>query len=909
MSILHRNSQYPHFPTIAVNDVDNRANFLSFSPRAPLTNGHDVEVPADSLDAVATPPIPNTISANVGEAPPINGISKQPLELQKEEADVNVNPPSITDESHLPIPDPVAVKPTSPLLETAPAIVQPTVSDVREETQPADPVRAAEIIEQKQQEDLAQDPTPLNGSEVALEPSLAVAPEPNPIAETAPPPASAASPTPTTQPTETSDAMDTQTSVSEPPAEIKLAEVTDHPPVPIPDGAKPELPLDPAPTPIPQADGPPAIDTSSQDQVMDDAPASLAKVSREREDDDVVDEPSAKRAKTEEDTPTSTDFKKPEQPASIVETAPAQTAKIVEGPPMTKPQQKHLLKTIGNVKRIHAAKMFLTPVDYVALNLPNYPTIVTNPMDLKTLEDNVRADKYTTVNAVVASFNQIVENSRLFNGPEHLVTAQANDMRKSFDKAMEKLPGPEVTEGHVSDKKKKIIEPGPVKIPPPRRESRSSLPGTARSPASAGSPQTFALSPEGVPLIRRDSTVDGRPKREIHRPAPKDLPYSNQKPKKKKYQWELKFCEKVLGELSKPKYQAVNYPFMTPVDPVALNIPTYHNIVKKPMDFGTMKQKLDRGEYENARDFESDARLVFQNCYKFNPPGDVIHNTGKEFEKTFDLEWSKKKEWLENNTPSSGPQSPGSSPEPEESEEEEEEGEEEEDEDQSELTKLQQHIAALSKQVELIQKKKKSPPAPSKKSSKQKPAKKESKKSAPAAPAKAEKKVSSKPKKEKVPYVTYEQKQDISMRINSLTESKMATALKIIRDNMPNLKVCKRNAVLRREKANSVMQGVQDDELELDIDELSNDVLHKLLMFVRKHAPRPDDSPAPLARAPTASSSTAAPARKKNKPMSKHEQEARIAQVQNSLSAYNQGSPPAREFSWHFSFRVLRGAY
>ena len=80
-------------------------------------------------------------------------------------------------------------------------------------------------------------------------------------------------------------------------------------------------------------------------------------------------------------------------------------------------------------------------------------------------------------------------------------------------------------------------------------------------------------------------------------------------------------------------------------------------------------------------------------------------------------------------------------------------------------------------------------------------------------------------------------------------------------------------------------QGVQDDELELDIDELSDEVLHKLLVFVRKHAPHADDAPA----RPPPTASSAAPTRKKNKPMSKTEQEARIAQVQSGLSAFQKG--------------------
>lgn len=78
---------------------------------------------------------------------------------------------------------------------------------------------------------------------------------------------------------------------------------------------------------------------------------------------------------------------------------------------------------------------------------------------------------------------------------------------------------------------------------------------------------------------------------------------------------------------------------------------------------------------------------------------------------------------------------------------------------------------------------------------------------------------------------------------------------------------------------------MQEDELELDIDELSDEVLHKLLLFVRKHAPHSDDAPA----RPAPAASSAAPTRKKNKPMSKTEQEARIAQVQSGLSAFQKG--------------------
>lgn len=758
--------------------------------------------------------------------------------------------------------------------ETSPALVQQPTSDLREETQPVSQEQTAEIKEPKKEQDLINEPELANGFDSgASDPILGDSdpqPETEPIAPSTseqPQEGATSSPKPVVARSLSEDKASAPLSSKESPS-IPTADFPHHPPVPVPEGAPAEAPIDPAPSPaLPAETSSPVMETESQskDQVMQDVPSPAAKVAREREDDDLEDGPAAKRSKTEQDA--AADFKVPERPAINTQVNGTHTeGPQTSVPPMTQLQHKHCMRTIQNVKRIQSSTAFRQPVDYVAMNIPSYPNVIAHPMDLRTLEENLKTNKYPTVDAFATDFNRIVQNCETFNGRESTFTKAAYDMKASFDKNMSKIPAPDVAEPSPADRKKKAITAPAAKVAPPRRESRSSLPGPARSPVSAGSPQTFALNPQGVPLIRRDSTFgDGRPKREIHPPAPRDLPYANQKPKKKKYQWELRFCEKVWTELSKPKYNHVSWPFMTAVDPVALNIPTYHSIIKKPMDFGTMKLKLDRGEYENAKEFEADARQVFQNCYRFNPQSDPINHTGHQFEGVFDSEWAKKRDWIEANTPGSGPQSAGSS-EPEDSDEEDDE-EDEEEEEQTQLSKLQQQIAAMSRQVELITQKKKSPPASSKKATKgAKPVRKDTKKIA--APVKAEKKAASKPaKKEKTPYVTYEQKQDISNRINSLSESKMATALRIIRDNMPNL------------------QGVQDDELELDIDELSDEVLHKLLVFVRKHAPRSDDAPARPIPAP----SSAAPTRKKNKPMSKTEQEARIAQVQSGLSAFQKG--------------------
>ncbi|MCJ1438791.1 hypothetical protein MMC27_008181 [Xylographa pallens] len=758
------------------------------------------------------------------------------------------------------------------------AIQQPK-SDIREAIEPGDPVSTEQDDEREVIAVVNAEPNLPNGvsDQADLEGDLDMisAPDPPPAAENN---------------MENLSLLDTT-------VHIENVDLPHHPAVPSTEGRSGEAPIDPPATPVteesqattrvdplkPGTDS--DVQASTADQVMQDAPPSPRKAARSRDEDDDEDEPATKRVRAEGSGSQAPEFKVPDLPQINSEQAPSATPQTADqastasiqtqsvnnkgsSTPITKMQQKFLLKYLQSLRRTHNANPFNQPVDHVLLKIPTYPDIVKNPMDLRTMEEKLKTDVYASVDVYVSDFNQIVENSVSFNGSEHPITKLAYSLKASFDKQMANLPSPEVAEtARPTKREKSVTVPTVPKASIARRESRSSL-GNPKTPVSASSPQTFALGPQGVPLIRRDSTaLDGRPKREIHPPAPRDLPYSNQKPKKKKYLWELKFCQEVIDQMRKPKFQSIGWPFHNPVDPVALNIPTYHKIIKKPMDLSTVESKLKGGQYENAKEFETDIRLMFQNCYKFNPAGDNVHNMGKAFEGVFDAEWQHKKDWIDSHTPASGLQSPGTSPEPEDEDEEDEEEEDEEDEE-NEISILQKQIAAMSKQVELIQKKKSSPPVAAKKAARgNKTAKVPAKKGGSVIAAKSESKSSSKStKKTKPPYVTYEQKQDISNRINMLNEKHMQQALNIIRKNMPNLK------------------GVQEDEIELDIDELSNEVLYQLLHFVRKHAPHPEDSPEPRQiAAPVA----AAPSRpKKNKPMSKVEQEAKIDEIRNKLSGF-----------------------
>ncbi|KAJ3267166.1 hypothetical protein HDU77_005369 [Chytriomyces hyalinus] len=77
--------------------------------------------------------------------------------------------------------------------------------------------------------------------------------------------------------------------------------------------------------------------------------------------------------------------------------------------------------------------------------------------------------------------------------------------------------------------------------------------------------------------------------------------------------------------------------FMEPVDPAVL--PDYYQKIRNPIDFQTMGQKLDRGEYVALDEFEKDFKLLISNCFTYNPKKSFGHNAGLNVEKYFKQIW------------------------------------------------------------------------------------------------------------------------------------------------------------------------------------------------------------------------------------------------------------------------------
>ena len=60
------------------------------------------------------------------------------------------------------------------------------------------------------------------------------------------------------------------------------------------------------------------------------------------------------------------------------------------------------------------------------------------------------------------------------------------------------------------------------------------------------------------------------------------------------------------------------------MDPVKLGIPDYFDVVKRPMDLGTIRKRLKSGEIRSKDQFVESVRLVFDNAILYNKPYDEV---------------------------------------------------------------------------------------------------------------------------------------------------------------------------------------------------------------------------------------------------------------------------------------------
>ncbi|KAF6326979.1 bromodomain containing 3 [Rhinolophus ferrumequinum] len=186
-----------------------------------------------------------------------------------------------------------------------------------------------------------------------------------------------------------------------------------------------------------------------------------------------------------------------------------------------------------------------------------------------------------------------------------------------------------------------VVPPTPpvVKKKGVKRKADTTTPTTSAITASRSeSPPPLSDPKQAKVVARRES--GGRP----IKPPKKDLEdgeVPQHAGKKGKLSEHLRHCESILKEMLSKKHAAYAWPFYKPVDAEALELHDYHDIIKHPMDLSTVKKKMDSREYPDAQGFAADIRLMFSNCYKYNPPDHEVVAMARKLQDVFEMRFAK----------------------------------------------------------------------------------------------------------------------------------------------------------------------------------------------------------------------------------------------------------------------------
>lgn len=91
-------------------------------------------------------------------------------------------------------------------------------------------------------------------------------------------------------------------------------------------------------------------------------------------------------------------------------------------------------------------------------------------------------------------------------------------------------------------------------------------------------------------------------------------------------------CLEVIHNLLNKKISTF---FANPVDPILDGCPDYINIIKKPMDLGTVERNLRNDSYQDFSSFRDDVELIWSNAITFNGKDALLSLLAEQLRKWF----------------------------------------------------------------------------------------------------------------------------------------------------------------------------------------------------------------------------------------------------------------------------------
>ncbi|BES94930.1 BAH [Nesidiocoris tenuis] len=216
---------------------------------------------------------------------------------------------------------------------------------------------------------------------------------------------------------------------------------------------------------------------------------------------------------------------------------------------------------------------------------PDYYEVIDRPMDMLTIESNIKAEKYQCEDEVLADFKLMFANCRKYNEVGSMIYDDA--------KRLEKV---------LMDKVKEL---GPLHDKPPADKDRD-----MQTPAGKKTPKGMAASLKPKKLV-------------LSTPTSKSLdPSTSHK---------LRTLYHTVRDFKDPKGRQLSQIFLKL--PSKVEYPDYYEVIKKPINLEQISQKLKSSSYDGLDDLCADLVLMFDNACKYNEPDSQIYKDALALQK------------------------------------------------------------------------------------------------------------------------------------------------------------------------------------------------------------------------------------------------------------------------------------
>ncbi|CAL1615445.1 unnamed protein product [Knipowitschia caucasica] len=396
----------------------------------------------------------------------------------------------------------------------------------------------------------------------------------------------------------------------------------------------------------------------------------------------------------------------PPSPPTITNPSPPEVTNAVKPGRKTNQLQYMQNVVVKTLWKHQFAWPFYQPVDAIKLGLADYHKVIKNPMDMGTIKKRLENNYYWSASEAMQDFNTMFTNCYIYNKPTDDIVLMAQALEKIFLQKVAQMPQEEVALLPPAPKgKKQNKQPAATTVNQQQAESSSPSPTQTpvisatptpvqTTPPASAPPPPATIMPSAQPVLKKkgvkrkaDTTTPTTSAISSSRadspsgPEPKTKPSRRPSAKSReevgaaeavggapapgvvakratpgKIGEQMKHCDAILKEMLSKKHAAYAWPFYKPVDAEALELHDYHDIIKHPMDLSTVRKKMDKSEYTDPQSFATDVRLMFSNCYKYNPPDHEVVAMARKLQDVFEMRFAKiPDEGLEASVPSTTP--------------------------------------------------------------------------------------------------------------------------------------------------------------------------------------------------------------------------------------------------------------